>query len=495
MANIEIYEPLFGTFKINNLLGTGGFGEVYEVSNKGSGSRMELKRAIKIVHVPDGEKLDKIIREIDTVLQIGEHENIVRIDNYEYKGNHLGSGGDLLILMELLTGLTSILQKGQLPVEETVKLGIHICKALEACSENKIVHRDVKPANILKGKNGIYKLSDFGIARNITANMSSHAGTIEFEAPEVYLRKPYYDARADIYSLGVTLYYLLNGNKLPPELEDLTRRLIDKERPPTLSNEGIPKVLSDIVLKACEYEQTKRYQSAREMREDLEKIWTYKKNKELNYEQKVKLPRIKKNIDFAEEIVQGKKRNVQFGGYNWRVLDVQGDRALLLTEDIIEKRCYNTELTGVTWETCTLRKYLNGEFFRKFNSQEQARIIEVNNVNKNNQWFGTEGGNNTKDKIFLLSIEETVKYFGDSGQLKNKNPKSKYDIDDEYNKDRIAKYENEELWWWLRSPGLSSDGAASVNYYGSLDLFGSFVYSVEVGVRPALWLNLKSEIF
>jgi hypothetical protein len=194
----------------------------------------------------------------------------------------------------------------------------------------------------------------------------------------------------------------------------------------------------------------------------------------------------------AAKIAGGKRRNVQFGGYEWRVLDVQGDRALLLTENIIEKRRYHSSFTDITWAGCELRQYLNGDFLRKFSSQDQARVWQVNNSNFDNQWSGTSGGSNATDKVFLLSIEDVVKYFGDSGQLQRRPNKNSWEIDDKYNNDRVAKYEGETWWWWLRSAGDGSDDAAYVGGGGGLCMIGHFVYFEEGGVRPALWLNLKS---
>ena len=197
------------------------------------------------------------------------------------------------------------------------------------------------------------------------------------------------------------------------------------------------------------------------------------------------------------EVLQGKTRDLMFGRYKWRVLELREEkdkscRALLLTEDIVEKRQFNTLSTDVTWKTCILRQYLNGEFYGKFSKQEQAKILEVDNLNLDNQWYGTKGGSVAKDKVFLLSIEETVKYFGDSGQLQNKNPNSEYWIDDKYNNDRVAIFGNKAWWWWLRSPGDGSYFAAHVYSDGYLDLGGYIVDSEEGGVRPALWLNLYS---
>jgi len=214
-------------------------------------------------------------------------------------------------------------------------------------------------------------------------------------------------------------------------------------------------------------------------------------------------PAASSEADAATAIAQGKKEGIQFGGYTWRVLDVQDGKALLITEKIIEKRPYNVEYTAVTWETCTLRAYLNGEFYNKFSAVDRARILETRNANPSNQWYGTNGGNATTDKVFLLSLDESVKYFGDSGDLKNQKrwgwsdgqwivSDDGYILNDQYNDARIAEYGSEGAsWWWLRSPGSDQNGAASVLNVGIVILHGSTVVN-EGGVRPALWLNLES---
>ena len=183
---------------------------------------------------------------------------------------------------------------------------------------------------------------------------------------------------------------------------------------------------------------------------------------------------------------------ISFGGYDWRVLDVQDGRALLLSEYIIEHRAYHNRSEAVTWETSTLRHYLNNQFFNSFNESDRARIAETRVLNNNNPWRGTHGGNDTNDRIFLLSIEEVVRYFGDSGELRNREGEwSEWAIYDRYNFARIARTRNGEAsWWWLRSPGLDSYCAAGVNSGGILDFRGLHVVYGSGGVRPALWLNL-----
>jgi hypothetical protein len=141
---------------------------------------------------------------------------------------------------------------------------------------------------------------------------------------------------------------------------------------------------------------------------------------------------------------------------------------------------------------CELCQYLNNDFLNSFGS-EKNRIVQVTNANSENPWYGIAGGSSTADKVFLLSIEEVVEYFGDSGQLRER-PRGKYWIGDQYKKNRVAEYDNTPSWWWLRSPGYLSDRAAFVNNDGYVFYHG-YLISSTVGVRPALWINLDSEIF
>jgi len=174
------------------------------------------------------------------------------------------------------------------------------------------------------------------------------------------------------------------------------------------------------------------------------------------------------------------------------VLEVQNNMVLILSDRIIEKRAYHGDFGGITWEKCDLRKYLNSTFYSSFSADEKARIAEERIVNNNNPRFGTEGGINTTDKIFLLSIGEITKYFGDSGLLRNEDPEGNYWVDDRYNAARIATDNNGEVsWWWLRSPGDTGYYASDVYTNGTIHAGGVIVTDTDGGVRPALWLNLQ----
>ena len=196
---------------------------------------------------------------------------------------------------------------------------------------------------------------------------------------------------------------------------------------------------------------------------------------------------------------------IQFGGYDWRVLEIQNDKVLILSDKIIEERAYHGEYVDITWEQCDLREHLNSTFFNSFSAKDKVRIAETRIQNPNNQWYGTEGDSDTTDKIFLLSLEEVDKYFGDNGDYREKMrkdyegywPDGKWiTVDDgcEFSNasdsDRIAKdNDGKASWWWLRSPGINYSAAADVGNVGYVNVNGSHVASAGGGIRAALWIN------
>ena len=210
---------------------------------------------------------------------------------------------------------------------------------------------------------------------------------------------------------------------------------------------------------------------------------------------------------------------IQFGDYDWRVLDVQGNQALIITDRVIGHQWYHHTFEAVKWEDSEIRQWLNGDFFASFSLQDQARVAETYVVNNDNPWdfsdwgwyANTPGGNNTVDRIFLLSIDEVLRYFGDSGlvtigAMMGANERAANEpkwpewgiygegIMDQYYEARIALDSGGSAsWWWLRSPGHNPYYSATVVTYGSLHLGGGFVFwsgGVGGGIRPALWLYL-----
>ena len=194
---------------------------------------------------------------------------------------------------------------------------------------------------------------------------------------------------------------------------------------------------------------------------------------------------------------------ISFGSYDWCVLDIQNNAALIITEYIIEQRAYHNAYKDITWSDCSLRKYLNSEFYDRFTTAEKSRIIPVLNKNPDNQWYGTKGGTDTQDSIFLLSIEETVcRYFGDSSSKlysPGKNQRYWFERKDKNNSKRIARLESRKegsWWWWLRSPGRVSIKAVYIHGDGNIGIQGNNILKGNIsdgeckgGVRPALWLK------
>ena len=184
----------------------------------------------------------------------------------------------------------------------------------------------------------------------------------------------------------------------------------------------------------------------------------------------------------------------------WLVLARDGDKALLISRYGLDAQPYNKDYTSVTWETCTLRTWLNGRFYIKaFSSAEQAAILTTNVDNSKNQCYSgyrTNGGNNTQDKVFLLSYAEANKYFGvtydNSSNTKSRVAPTAYAIAHggwTSSSDKTADSVNAG-WWWLRSPGSSQSFAARVSTAGSC---GSNSVSYDYGsVRPALWVSIET---
>ena len=190
-------------------------------------------------------------------------------------------------------------------------------------------------------------------------------------------------------------------------------------------------------------------------------------------------------------------QNDQKEPIKWRVLSVNGNDAFLLADQNLDAKPYNEKYTSVTWATCTLRTWLNDTFLSTaFTSAEQAAIKNTTVVNDDNPYYGTEGGENTIDKVYLLSIAEASNTaYGFNGEF-NTESETREAKNTAYAKECGAstctstEYEGNG-YWWLRSPGLYSDSASSV----LLDGYGGgwgFVDDDDDAVRPALHLNLSS---
>lgn len=305
-SDIEYYrkfEPLFGSWKIIRLLGEGSFGKVFEIEKEEFGA--VYKSALKVITVPqsesdlrsaeaDGMDEESIItyyrsfvedfsRESALMAKLKGHTNIVSFEDTQILEHTDSIGWDIFIRMELLTPLNAYLKEkgGSLSADETVKLGIDLCKALELCENYNIIHRDIKPENIFVSELGDFKLGDFGISRMAekTQGASTRVGTRDYMAPEVF-KGERYDQTVDVYSLSLVIYKLLNGNRLPflppaPQAISFSQRNEAIEKRISGANidppSGADEALALAVVKGCSPVPKDRYQNALDMRRALEK--------------------------------------------------------------------------------------------------------------------------------------------------------------------------------------------------------------------------------
>ena len=171
----------------------------------------------------------------------------------------------------------------------------------------------------------------------------------------------------------------------------------------------------------------------------------------------------------------------------WLVLAKEGDKALVISRYALDCQQYNTTHTNVTWETCSLRKWLNGTFISNAFSSDEQNMIQTTTVTADkNPSYSTSPGNNTTDKVFLLSITEINKYFSSYSARQCQGTAYCY-------AQGAYKTDNGNCWWWLRSPGGISDYAAYVYDNGSVRSSGDLVTYVNDAVRPALWIDLGAD--
>ena len=293
----EMMAEHFPGWQLREEIGRGTFSEVYRIAREG-GDGKEEQAALKWIQyrAEAQEQTNLKSRASDTdIREYREHtrlliEQEIRITQElkdcpyvvpteEYAVSEREDGGlDLLIRMKLLTPLTAAFR--QMTTEDAVAMAGDICRALKACREAQVIHRDVKPANIYRDDEGRYRLGDFGVAgRMIGETAKTKRGSPLYMAPEVY-REQNYDYRADLYSLGLVLFELLNEQRPPfvplrngvPDAEEeqasIDARMTGKDLPsPSQARGGVTEVLRT----ACAFDPEDRYDSPEEFLAALEK--------------------------------------------------------------------------------------------------------------------------------------------------------------------------------------------------------------------------------
>ena len=185
----------------------------------------------------------------------------------------------------------------------------------------------------------------------------------------------------------------------------------------------------------------------------------------------------------------------------WQVLDCEDDGVYVMSKALLDSQAYNNFYEGVTWETCSLRSWLNNDFYNSaFSTNEKKKILTRTIANEDNPYYGTEGGNDTTDKLWLLSYSDSIyaKYGFSSGSSTYDTSRRAQGTD--YAKSQgllvcLFSYYYGKSCWWLRTPGYNSYDACSVDYDGAVYNYGYSDCDTCRGVRPAFKLNLNSEIF
>jgi len=281
MSEIHMYEPLWGSWYVESMIGEGASGRVYRVWKKEYGK--VYYSAVKFICVTDNAIMNDICQELDLMSRLRGNSNIVSFEDLSVIPVQGAHAYDVMIRMEMLTPLQKYLKVSDFSEKSAVGLGIDICKALELCEELGIVHRDIKPDNIFISELGCYKLGDFGIAIRQGYNMSEQKkkGTLTYMAPEVYHGSEY-GITADIYSLGIVLYRLLSQGRIPflnrPANEStaaerevaFVRRMRGEMISPIA---GVTDILNQIIIRACAYNPNQRFASPNEMRAALEEYY------------------------------------------------------------------------------------------------------------------------------------------------------------------------------------------------------------------------------
>ncbi len=261
-----------GDYRIVEKIGAGAYGEVYEAEHLMTHRRDALKVLLDgRMHIPEEEQ--RFLREIQVQASL-QHPNIAAV-YHAFTTAH----GPVLV-MELVRGeaLSKVLLRGRIPLDRGVKLILEVLAGLSYAHAKRVVHRDVKPENIIVAPDWSLKLTDFGLARSQTSPRLSQAGVFAgspfYMAPEqAHATKPA-DARSDTYSAGVVLYEILTG-RVPftgkSTFDVLTAHQNAQPKPPCELEPGIKPSLERVILKALEKDPRKRYQNAGEFRTAVER--------------------------------------------------------------------------------------------------------------------------------------------------------------------------------------------------------------------------------
>ena len=271
---LELGTMLSGRYEVLKRVGSGGMADVYMAKDHKLNRNVAVK-VLKSEYVEDEKFLKKFETEAQAVARLS-HPNIVNIYDVGIED------GINYIVMELAEGITLkeyIRKKGYLSPKETVEISTQIASAISHAHKNHIIHRDIKPQNILVSDTGIIKVTDFGIAKatssNTVTSTATAMGSVHYISPE-QAKGRFCDEKSDIYSLGITMYEMVTGH-VPFEHENgvtiALMHLQNEITPPSQIRDGIPDSLEKIILKCTMKKPEERYQTADDLIADLRLVF------------------------------------------------------------------------------------------------------------------------------------------------------------------------------------------------------------------------------
>ena len=271
---LELGTMLSGRYEVLKRVGSGGMADIYMAKAHKLNRNVAVK-VLKSEYVEDEKFLKKFETEAQAVARLS-HPNIVNIYDVGIED------GINYIVMELAEGITLkeyIRKKGYLSPKETVEISTQIASAISHAHKNHIIHRDIKPQNILVSDTGIIKVTDFGIAKatssNTVTSTATAMGSVHYISPE-QAKGRFCDEKSDIYSLGITMYEMVTGHVPFDHENGVTIALMHLQNeitPPSQIRDGIPDSLEKIILKCTMKKPEERYQTADDLIADLRLVF------------------------------------------------------------------------------------------------------------------------------------------------------------------------------------------------------------------------------
>jgi serine/threonine protein kinase len=374
------YEPLWGKWYFNELLGAGNDGEVFKISREEWGYKQLA--AVKVISIDDknaDKSINKIVNKIQKLYKLSNDSNILTYQDYLVCKKEMYH---ILVKTEYLPPLSKIVQKKQFDENDSIKLGIDICQALEKYHNEDIIHGNIKESNIFID-NEKFKLGDFYMLKELPNEIpiSKMKESRFYAAPEIISGNKY-DKSIDFYSLGIILYKLFNNGLIPflsnkmsnQEVEEaFNNRLMVKEIPPPLYGSSS---IKEIILKACSFYPENRYSNAVDFKNDLLKLY----NKEDKANIKTNLDNFKKQDGYINSNVNNADFEANKIIFNKSSLDSDENISNSKKYIDIQSLDINENMDDVTIiGNLDLSKYKN------IIEEEENKKITNNELSKNNK--------------------------------------------------------------------------------------------------------------